>query len=90
MNTVTALASIVGAYTYIRLYTHITLCYTCTMYIIYVRTSVESALVGPQNQHSNHITLSITQHKTYFIYVHLLKMGRFQPRLSNRGKTFIR
>ena len=28
MNTVTAMASIVSAYTYIRLYTHITLCYT--------------------------------------------------------------
>ena len=43
---------------------------TCTKYIIYVRTSAESALVGPQNQHLYHITLSITPHKTSFTYIH--------------------
>jgi len=56
-NTVTALASTVGAYMYIRLYMHIKLCYTCTIYIILVRTITASALFGPQNHHPNHITL---------------------------------
>jgi hypothetical protein len=83
MNTVTAAASSVGAYTYIRLQTHnALLCIYYVyiyiyIYISYVCTSVENALVGPQNQHSYHIALSITPHKTAFTYIHFLKMGCF-------------
>jgi len=45
LNTVGAMASIGGTYTYISLYTYIMLYYTYTVYMYYVSVNVQSAFL---------------------------------------------
>jgi hypothetical protein len=72
MNTVGAAASIAGAYKYIRLYTCIYAVYIYIyiyIYIFSIHKRKSLPLSGPQNQHSYHITLSITPHKASCTYI---------------------
>ena len=50
MNTVVETASSASAYTYIRLYMYILLCYTCNVYIYYVYITVRRCSVRTTKQ----------------------------------------